>query len=47
LDVFTSYVSPQAAALAVSFSTVVGIFLGIYPAGRAANLSPIDALRYE
>jgi putative ABC transport system permease protein len=40
-------VMPQAQALAFIVCTVIGVFFGWYPARKAANLNPIDALRYE
>lgn len=43
----TTQVSVFSILLAFSVSAGVGIIFGFYPARRAANLSPMEALRYE
>ncbi|MDP9170584.1 MAG: ABC transporter permease [Acidobacteriota bacterium] len=47
LPAVPAVVSPMWVFLGVAISVGVGLFFGYYPANRAANMDPIECLRYE
>ena len=44
---FPIYIQPWSVVLSFAVCTVTGVFFGWYPAKKAAQLDPIEAIRYE
>jgi putative ABC transport system permease protein len=47
LGLITAVISPSSVMMSFFFAVAIGLFFGLYPAYRAANLHPMEALRYE
>jgi putative ABC transport system permease protein len=46
-SLFPAYIDVSSVILALGVSSFIGIVFGVFPAKKAADLSPIDAIRYE
>lgn len=44
---FPAYIDLQSVLIAVGVSSAIGVIFGVFPAKKAADLSPIEAIRYE
>lgn len=44
---FPAYIDVNSVLLALGVSSVIGIVFGVFPAKKAADLEPVEAIRYE
>ncbi len=44
---FPAYIDLNTVIIALGVSSAIGVIFGVFPAKKAADLSPIDAIRYE
>ncbi len=45
--IFPAYIDLQSVIIALGVSSLIGIIFGVFPAKRAADLTPVEAIRYE
>ena len=46
-NIFPAYIDLNSVILALGVSSIIGVVFGVFPAKKAADLSPIDAIRNE
>ncbi|MBI5127469.1 ABC transporter permease [Candidatus Roizmanbacteria bacterium] len=46
-NLFPAYIDLTSVLLALGISSAIGITFGVFPARKAANLEPVEAIRYE
>jgi len=46
-SLFPAYINLLTVLISIGVSSIIGIVFGVFPAKKAAELSPIDAIRYE
>lgn len=44
---FPAYIDLQSIVIALGVSSAIGIIFGVFPAKKAADLTPVEAIRYE
>ena len=44
---FPAYINLPSVLLAIGTSTLIGVIFGVFPSRKAANLTPIEAIRHE